>query len=125
MTSMLSTSLLIAAGGALGAVARFWAGSAAARLLGSGWPWGTLFVNILGGLAMGSVMAFAGRGLISTESRNFLAVGVLGGFTTFSAFSAEVVQMAERGAWVPAFSYIIFSVALSVAAVFLGMKIFA
>jgi fluoride exporter len=125
MTSAFYASLLIGFGGALGAVARFWTGRAAHALLPPGWPWGTFLVNVLGGLAMGAVVALSARDVLGVPSRQFLAVGVLGGFTTFSAFSLDVVQMLERGDFVPALAYIIFSVVLAVASVMIGMKVFA
>jgi fluoride exporter len=125
MTSDLSSSLLIALGGAMGAVARFWTGRMAAAILGMGWPWGTFLVNVLGGLLIGAVVALAARGVVGASARQFLTVGVLGGFTTFSAFSLDVVQLMERGAYAPAVAYIIFSVVLAVAGVMIGMKVFA
>jgi fluoride exporter len=125
MTSDFSSSLLIALGGAMGAVARFWTGRIAAATLGTGWPWGTFLVNVIGGVLMGAVVALAARGVVGASARQFLAVGVLGGFTTFSAFSLDVLQLLERGDFVPALTYIIFSVALAVAGVMIGMKVFA
>jgi fluoride exporter len=125
MTSFVSTSFLIALGGALGAVLRFWTGRLAATFLGTSWPWGTFMVNIAGAFAIGAVIALAGRDLISDAQKNFLTVGVLGGFTTFSAFSLEVVQMINRDQGGAALMYILLSVALSVFGVILGMRIFA
>lgn len=112
--------LIVAAGGALGAMARYGVG----RLAPTGlWPWGTLTVNILGGLLMGALtgwLAFRG-GAHGEAIRLFAAVGVLGGFTTFSAFSLEVAVMIERRQWLPAGGYAVVSVALSVAALFVGL----
>jgi CrcB protein len=115
--------LLVAAGGAIGAVARYLAGAQALRLFGSGWPFGTLTVNILGGLAMGALAAWlALRGGGDQERwRLLLGVGVLGGFTTFSAFSLEVALMIERREWTSAFAYSTLSVVASVAALFAGL----
>lgn len=115
--------LLVAAGGAIGAVARYLAGAQALRLFGSGWPFGTLTVNILGGLAMGALAAWlALRGGGDQERwRLLLGVGVLGGFTTFSAFSLEVALMIERREWTSAFVYSTLSVVASVAALFAGL----
>lgn len=114
---------LVAAGGAIGAVARYLAGAQALRLFGSGWPFGTLTVNILGGLAMGALAAWlALRGGGDQERwRLLLGVGVLGGFTTFSAFSLEVALMIERREWTSAFAYSTLSVVASVAALFAGL----
>lgn len=109
--------LLVAVGGAIGASGRYGVSLAAARLLGAGFPWGTLFVNVLGGLAMGWLAgAFAER----RDLQLLLGVGVLGGFTTFSAFSIEIVRMLDRGAVAPAAAYAAASVALAVGAAFAG-----
>ena len=79
--------LLVAAGGAIGAVGRYLVGVGAVRLLGFGFPWGTLIVNVLGSLLMGLLIEFIALRLsASNEVRTFLATGVLGSFTTFSAF---------------------------------------
>ncbi|MDP1736455.1 MAG: fluoride efflux transporter CrcB [Caulobacter sp.] len=114
---------LVAAGGATGAVLRYLAGIGAGRVFGLGWPYGTFIVNILGGLAMGVLVAvLAHRGGADQERwRLLLGVGVLGGFTTFSAFSLEVALMIERRQWPQAFGYSTLSVVLSVAALFAGM----
>lgn len=114
--------LIVAAGGALGAMARYGLG----RLLpSSSWPWGTLAVNVVGGLAMGLLTGWlAFRGGAQAESlRLFAAVGVLGGFTTFSAFSLETALMIERRDFAMAGGYIAASVVLSVAALFLGLML--
>jgi CrcB protein len=115
--------LLVAAGGAIGAVARYLTGTQTLRLFGPGLPYGTLAVNVLGGLAMGVlVAALALRGGADQERwRLLLGVGVLGGFTTFSAFSLEVALMIERREWASAFAYSTVSVVASVAALFAGM----
>ncbi len=91
--------LLVAIGGALGSMARYGVGLGAARLFpASTWPWGTLTVNIVGGLAMGLLVGWMGlkAGAGQDTVRVFAAVGVLGGFTTFSAFSLETALMIER-----------------------------
>ena len=117
--------LLVAAGGATGAVMRYLTGMASLRLLGPGWPWGTLTVNVVGGFAMGLLVAtLALRGGADQERwRLLLGVGVLGGFTTFSAFSLEVALMIERREWPQAFGYSTLSVVLSVAALFAGLML--
>lgn len=114
--------LIVAAGGALGAVARYGVG----RLLpATGWPWPTLTVNLVGGLLMGLLagwLAFRG-GAQGETIRLFAAVGLLGGFTTFSAFSLETALMIEKRQFALASGYVAASVVLSVAALFLGLTI--
>lgn len=114
---------LVAAGGAAGAVARYALGVQAMRLWGSAWPYGTFLANILGGLLMGALVGFlAHRGGADQERlRLLLGVGVLGGFTTFSAFSLETALMIERRTYGQAFGYATASVVLSVTALFLGL----
>ena len=117
--------ILVAAGGAVGAVARYLTGLAALRSLGAAWPYGTLAVNVVGGFAMGLLAALlAARGEADQDRwRLLLGVGVLGGFTTFSAFSLEVAMMIERREWASAFTYSTVSVVASVAALFAGMML--
>jgi CrcB protein len=123
---MITRLLMVAAGGALGAVARYGVGAWALRLFAaSSWPWGTLAVNVAGGLLMG---LFAGwlalRGGLHGESiRLFAAVGVLGGFTTFSAVSLETALMIERRQFAMAGGYVAVSVILSIAALFVGLMV--
>lgn len=116
-------SLLVMIGGALGALARYQFGHMAGRLLGSGWPWGTLGVNIVGGLAMGLLAGWLARydSAGGEQARLLLGVGVLGGFTTFSAFSLETALMIERGQLGGAAAYAGLSVLLSVGALFGGL----
>lgn len=108
-------------GGALGAGARHLAGLGALRWLGPGFPWGTLFVNLAGGLAIGLLAGWLNRSGGSEATRLFLAVGVLGGFTTFSAFSLETFLMIERGQLGLAALYVAASVIGSVALLFAGL----
>jgi len=115
--------LLIALGGALGAVARHLVNQGALRFIGPDYPWGTLAVNIAGSLALGVLvgwLAFAGRS-DATELRFALGVGFLGAFTTMSAFSLDVVLFIERKAYVSAAAYGLGTLALCVAAVFVGL----
>lgn len=117
---------LVALGGALGASARYGLGLAAMRLApNAAWPWGTFAVNLLGGFMMGLLAGWlALRGGVEHESiRLFAAVGLLGGFTTFSAFSLEAALMIERRQWLLAGGYVATSAALSIAALFLGLFI--
>lgn len=117
--------LLVAAGGATGAVARYLLGAVALKRLGAAWPYGTAIANGLGGLLMGVLAAsLALRGGEGQERlRLLLGVGLLGGFTTFSAFSLETALMIERKAYAPAVLYAAGSVALSVAALFVGLAV--
>lgn len=116
--------LAVAAGGALGSVGRYLASSALAHALGAAWPWGTLAVNVAGGFAIGALAGLmAARWSVSPELRGFLITGVLGGFTTFSAFSLEVMLLIERQAWGSAATYVVASVALSLVAAFAGLWI--
>lgn len=118
--------LLVAAGGALGSMARFGLGLLAARLVpNTAWPMGTFAANILGGLAMGLLvgwLAFKG-GAHQETIRLFAAVGVLGGFTTFSSYSLEAVMMIERRDYALAAAYVVGSVVLAVAALFIGLMV--
>jgi CrcB protein len=114
--------LIVAAGGALGAVARY----GVARVIpATGWPWATLTANVLGGLLMGALVGWlAFRGGAQDESlRLFAAMGVLGGFTTFSAFSLETALMIERRQFALAGGYVAASVVFSIAALFIGLMV--
>jgi len=116
--------LLVFLGGGLGAMARHGVNLTAARLLGVAFPWGTLTVNILGSLLMGLAVgwfAFRAGTFESQHLRLFLTTGVLGGFTTFSAFSLDVALVWERGEHGAAVAYVLASVLLSVAGLFAGM----
>ncbi|MEM9278456.1 MAG: fluoride efflux transporter CrcB [Pseudomonadota bacterium] len=114
--------LLVALGGAIGASLRHLSGIAALRLMGPGFPWGTLFVNVAGSLIMGLFIAWlVKRTGVSNDVRLFVATGILGGFTTFSAFSLDVANLFERGEMASVAGYVLASVLLSVAAVFAGL----
>ncbi len=114
--------LYAAAGGAIGTVARHLANVGFGRWLGAGFPWSTLFVNVVGGFLMGALIeALALRFDGSIELRTFLATGILGGFTTFSAFSMDAVLMLQRGETAMAALYIGASVLLSILALLAGL----
>ena len=115
--------LLVGFGGALGAICRYLLGVQLGRSLGTGWPYGTFAANVIGGLAMGLLVGFlAFRGVEDQDRlRLLLGVGVLGGFTTFSSFSLEVVRMIEARNLGQAAGYVGASVVLAVGAVLLGM----
>ncbi len=121
------SAILVFLGGGLGALGRWGFGLAVARMWSSAWPWGTLGVNVLGGFAMGLVMGHLMKSGTSSPSqenwRLFLGTGVLGGFTTFSAFSLETAKMIEAGNWQQALLHSGTSVVLCVVAVFAGMAL--
>jgi CrcB protein len=109
--------LAVAAGGALGSVARFMVGVGSTRLFGLTFPWGTLIINIVGSFLIGAfVELFALKWDLPQEARVFLTVGICGGFTTFSAFSLDAYVLIERGEWWLATGYVVGSVVLSIGA---------
>lgn len=114
--------IYVALGGAIGASCRYLLGGVAFRVMGPGFPWGTLAANVIGGLLMGLLVGWLAFRVSGGENlRLFLAVGVLGGFTTFSSFSLEALRMIETKAYGLAAGYISASVVLSVLAVFIGL----
>ncbi len=110
--------LFVALGGALGSLARYGVGLAAARWFGLAFPWGTLAVNVIGGFAMGVLAARTGPN--DEALRLLLGVGLLGGFTTFSAFSLETVRLLEQSPAQGAL-YVAASLVLSVGACWAGL----
>ena len=121
MTSFLTVAL----GGAIGASARHGLSLAMLRFFGPGFPIGTLLANVIGGLLMGVLMGWLVRDMPTEANsiRLFAGVGVLGGFTTFSAFSLEALRMLETKSYGVFFGYVGASVILSIAAVALGLFI--
>ncbi len=116
--------LAVAVGGAAGAVGRHAVNGVALRVMGPSFPWGTLTVNVLGSFLMGAIIAYFARHLpVSNEVRLLVATGFLGGFTTFSAFSLDTVNLFERGATVVAVFYVAASVVLSVGALLAGLAV--
>jgi CrcB protein len=113
--------LLVLVGGAVGSVARYGTGVLAGRWLGPDYPYGTLAVNLIGGFLMGLLVGMLARTGGSEHTRVLIGVGVLGGFTTFSAFSLDAVTMIERGQWGVAVTYALVSVIGSVLALFGGL----
>jgi CrcB protein len=119
----MSAYLWVALGSALGGVGRVWVGGLAARHLDTGFPWGTLLVNILGSFAIGLLAALTqagGRLEAPPHVRQFLMAGVLGGFTTFSAFSLQTLELLRGGDWPRALANILASLVLCLAAVAIG-----
>lgn len=120
----MSAALLVFLGAGLGGVLRHAVNLIAARMLGLGFPWGTLAVNVAGSLAMGLIvgwLAFRADQPWSGPARLFLATGVCGGFTTFSAFSLDAVSLWERGALGLSAAYLAGSVLASLGALLLGL----
>lgn len=117
--------LLVGAGGAIGAMARYGVSVAIGRLLPMSFPLATLSVNVLGSLLMGVLIGVLARTLppMAPEIRLFAAVGVLGGFTTFSSFSLDTVTLLERGALAQALLYVGLSVVVCLAGLYLGLLI--
>ncbi|MDP1874050.1 fluoride efflux transporter CrcB [Phenylobacterium sp.] len=116
---------LVAIGGGAGAVMRYLLGVASLHRFGSAWPMGTLLTNVSGGLLMGLLVGWLAQrsGADQERIRLLLGVGLLGGFTTFSAFSLETALMIERRAYGEAFGYALVSVVVSVTALFAGLML--
>lgn len=116
---------LVGAGGALGAMGRYGVGIAVGRLWHGAVPLGTLSVNIIGSLAMGLFVGLLARYTPEwqVQARLFLAVGVFGGFTTFSSFSLDAVTLIERGQGGLALGYALVSVVVSILALFAGLML--
>lgn len=114
----------VAAGGAVGSIARYLVIMLAGRWFGTGFPWGTLAVNLAGGLAMGVLAELVVHAWQPAPAlRAFLTVGLLGGFTTFSTFSLDAVVLIERGDMAAAAVYMLVSTVGSVAALFGGIHL--
>jgi len=116
-------ALLISLGGAVGTLLRYLTALAAARWCGTDFPYGTLIVNLVGSFLIGFVQVLGAEALrIPDDARLFLATGVMGGLTTYSAFSYETVRLMETGAWVQAWTNIVVTTALCLALCFLGLS---
>lgn len=113
--------LLVMLGGAIGAGLRYLVGLTTVRLFGPAFPWGTLTVNLVGGLAMGLLAGWVVRVGGADGARLFLGVGVLGGFTTFSSFGLDTVSLVQRGAPGIAFAYVMASVIGAIVLTFAGI----
>ena len=120
---MIGAWVAVALGGAMGSVARFWLTSAMTALTGPRFPWGTLLINVLGSFVIGLVAGITltpARVGMHPDIRIFLMTGVCGGFTTFSAFSLQTLELMQAGDMVPALGYAMGSVVFCVAATFCG-----
>jgi fluoride exporter len=117
--------LLVGLGGAIGAMSRYGFSSLVTRFWTASFPLATLLINIIGSLLMGILVGVLARTLPQgqNEIRLFVAVGILGGFTTFSAFSLDAITLIERGEWTSAMLYALLSVVISVGALYLGLMI--
>jgi CrcB protein len=119
-------TIIIFVGGGVGAALRYLGNIAAARFIGIDFPWGTFLINIAGSFAMGllvGLFAVLVDAPWKAEARLFLATGLLGGFTTFSAFSLDAILLWERGAYGAAAAYVFGSVGLSILALAMGLFI--
>ncbi len=121
----MSTVLQVALGGAIGASARYLSGAAILRALGSNFPYGTMFVNVVGSFLMGLLAVYLMERMDGSFGRfaPFLMTGVMGGFTTFSAYSLDALYLIERGRFAAATVYMGGSVVLAIAALFVGMTL--
>jgi len=120
---MFQSSLWIALGGAIGSLGRYWLAEAFAAWLGTGFPWGTVIVNISGCFVIGffgTLTGPDGRILVSTTARQFVMIGLCGGYTTFSSFSLQTLNMLQKGDWSQAGLHVAASVILCLLAVWLG-----
>jgi CrcB protein len=115
--------LLVAIGGALGSVARYGTGVLVGRVWVSAFPLATMLINIAGSLAMGLFIGYLARSLPAwqNDARLFVAVGVFGGFTTFSSFSLDAIAMLERGEVGPVLIYVLGSVFIGIASLYVGL----
>jgi CrcB protein len=117
------TYFWVALGGAIGSTARLWLGAHVAMLIGLTFPWGTILVNILGSLIIGFFATLTGPGgrvVVPVDAQAFVMVGLCGGFTTFSAFSLQTLELARDGRLLSAAANIMLSVVLCLSAVALG-----
>jgi fluoride exporter len=124
MTQAAIGYLWVALGGAIGSTGRYALSRAVATVAGGSFPWGTLLVNASGSLLIGFLAGLAlpdGRPSLSADARAFLLIGVLGGFTTFSSFSLETLNLARDGDWLGAAANVTGSVALCLFAVWVGV----
>jgi fluoride exporter len=116
----------IGIGSALGGIGRYWCSGVAARLIGETFPWGTLIVNVVGSFVIGFFGALCGpdgRMFVGTTARQFVMVGICGGYTTFSSFSLQTLALMNDGEWLQAGANIALSVVLCLLAVWAGQSV--
>lgn len=121
--SVIVNALLIGAAGAVGTLLRAGSTTVATKLLGPGFPWGTIFVNVLGSFAFGAIFALARTRAIPTEQEVVLLVGLLGGFTTYSSFAFQSAEMLSGGRPVVALAYLLATNLLGLVAVWAGLRV--
>ena len=117
--------LLVGIGGALGSIARYGSGVVVGKVWASSFPLATLLINIAGSLAMGLFIGYLARTTPAwqADARLFVAVGIFGGFTTFSSFSLDAIALIERGEMVQSAIYIVGSVIIAILALYIGMQL--
>src|SRR5579862_8300106 len=118
--------ILVALGGALGTTGRYLLSGVVARTIGETFPWGTLVINVTGSFVIGFFGALTGpdgRWFLGSTARQFVMIGMCGGYTTFSSFSLQTLNLANDGEWFRAAANIGFSVALCLAAVWIGVAL--
>jgi CrcB protein len=123
----MQAALLVAFGGAVGSLARYWVTLLAAWWVGEVFPWGTLAINVIGSFVIGLFAALTGgEGMFAGNMslRLLMMVGICGGFTTFSSFSLQTMMMLRAGNWMWAVGYIVASVLLCLLATVLGLGVF-
>jgi CrcB protein len=113
--------LLVALGGAIGSAARYLTGAFVANRFGPDFPWGTFIVNVSGSFFIGVILSFVGGGLLPAGARPFLAVGIMGGYTTFSTYSHETLQLIQDGELGAATFNTLGQVVAGLVAVYLGV----
>jgi fluoride exporter len=113
--------LLVALGGAIGSAARYLAGAFIANRFGPDFPWGTFIVNVSGSFLIGVILSFVGGGQLPAGARPFLAVGIMGGYTTFSTYSNETLQLIEGGEFGAAMFNALGQVVVGLVGVYLGV----
>jgi fluoride exporter len=123
LADSIGTYTAVAIGSALGGMGRYWCSGIVARLIGETFPWGTLIINILGSLVIGFFGTFTGpdgRMFVGTTARQFVMVGICGGYTTFSSFSLQTLNLMNDGEWLRAGANIGLSVVFCLVAVWAG-----
>jgi CrcB protein len=113
----------VALGGALGTTGRYWLSGVVARMVGETFPWGTLAINVTGSFVIGFFGALTGpdgRVFVGSTARQFVMIGICGGYTTFSSFSLQTLNLLHDGEWLGAGANIVLSVVLCLIGVWLG-----